>query len=278
MGILKDFKYHSPSTIQDAIGLLSSSGDALILGGGTIIFNNLKKAKKYPKDVIGLRRIEDLKGIKDCGKEVSIGAMTTVSEIIESELIGKNFPSLIRACSALGTTPIRNVATIGGNVSCRYSWVDLPSVLISLSAKVSIKGVSKQYTMGIDEFISKKLLEKFIITDIILPKPKNEKFVSEYFRHTRSMEVDVPVCALAFFACLEKKSFKEVRIVINTAVSSCVDAKALSSELEGRHFEDVDLASFKERVFSELKNCGLDENRIDYICNDFEILFKRLRG
>ena len=143
MALLKDFHYHTPETLHEALGILMKSKEPLLLAGGTFVLNYLKKSPKYPADVIGLKKIPSLRGISDSGDSVSIGAMTTIAELAESDLIRKHFPSFFQALRHLGTTPIRNMATIGGNVASRFFWVDLPAVLISLGARVCPKSYAK---------------------------------------------------------------------------------------------------------------------------------------
>jgi len=57
MGLLKDFKYYAPATLKEALGALKNARHPLVLGGGTFSLNHLKKAAKYPTDVIGLKKV-----------------------------------------------------------------------------------------------------------------------------------------------------------------------------------------------------------------------------
>ena len=269
MGLLKDFKYYTPATLKEALGLLKKSSRPLVLGGGTFSLNHLKKLDKYPTDVIGLKKVSALRGIKDSKGSVSIGAMATMAEIYASGIIRKNFPSLIEACSKLATTPIRNMATIGGNVASRFFWVDLPAVLISLGAKISIVTPGRERVISIQEFLGSRPPEKFILTKVILPKNDSLSF---YFRHTKTMPVDVPSLALAFFASLKKGKFSGVALVVNTAVSFPVKLKEVAAAMEGLRPKEVSLKSVTQALNKDAEKLRLDEYRLRCLAVDLELL------
>ncbi len=273
MSLLKDFKYYTPATLKEALGLLKKSRNSLILGGGTFSLNYLKKAAKYPTDVVGLKNVSALRGIKDSKGTVAIGAMTTISEICASAVIRKNFPSFVEACSKLATTPIRNMATIGGNVASRFFWVDLPAVLISLGAKISIAGPGKEKVVSVQEFLGSKPPEKYILTKVILPKSDSLSF---YFRHTKTMPVDVPSLALAFFASLNKGRFSGVVLVVNTTISFPIKLKEVAAAIEGLRPKEVSLKNVLRALNIDAQNLKLDEYRIHCLATDLESLLRIL--
>jgi CO/xanthine dehydrogenase FAD-binding subunit len=269
MGLLKDFKYYTPTTLKEALGALKKARHPLVLGGGTFSLNHLKKAAKYPSDVVGLKKVSALRGIKDSKGVVTIGAMATMAQIAVSGIIRKNFPSLVEACSKSATTPIRNMATIGGNVASRFFWVDLPAVLISLGAKVSIATPGKERVVSIKEFLGSKPPEKFILTKVVLPKSDSLSF---YFRHTKTMPVDVPSLALAFFASLKSGKLSGVALVVNTTVSFPVELKEVAAVMEGRSLRDVSLKSVTQALYKDAQKLKLDDYRLHCLATDLESL------
>jgi CO/xanthine dehydrogenase FAD-binding subunit len=269
MGLLKDFKYHAPATVQEALRLLQKSSSPLILAGGTFGLNYLKKSAKYPADVIVLRKITALKGVREEKKGVSIGAMTTIAELLVSDIIKKNFPSLSCACQHLATTPVRNMATIGGNVASRFYWVDLPAVLISLGAQVSLLASGGRKAMAVEDFLRQKPPAKFILTSFFLPK---KGLTSLYFRHTKAMAVDVPSLALAFSASAKGSLLKGVRLVVNTATSFPVELKSAEAVLEGREISKISFSALIEALNMDLKEAKLDEYRRHCLDIDLESL------
>lgn len=275
MSMLKDFKYHAPATVLEALRLLQKSRAPVLLAGGTFVLNHLKKAKNAPSDVIGLRKITKLCGIKDSGKDVAVGAMVTLSEVAASPLIRRHFPSFGLACQRAGTTPIRHMGTIGGNIASRFFWVDLPAVLLSLNARLILATARGAKTVSVGEFLAKKPSRKFILTTLLLPKAK---MTAHYFRHTRSMPVDIPVLGLAFSGCAADRGLCGVRIFVNTCVS-----KPLELRETARLFERTDIVSLALKdVFAGLEK-DLCDSRLDayhsvLLKADLEKLIGLLKG
>ena len=275
MGILKDFRYHSPKTVAETLKLLDRSKDAMLLAGGTFVLNHLKKAQRYPADVIGLKKITALKGIKVKPSGVSIGSMTTVAELTESKTLRQYFPSLAVACQKLATTPLRNMATIGGNVASRFFWVDLPAVLISLGAAVTLVSAKKKETISIQDFLKRSISKskKNLLTEILLPK---KTFRAFYFRHTKTMEVDIPTLALAFSSESHKTELKNVKVVVNTASSFPVDLKNTQAFFEAKQPKQIDEKGLMKSLHKDLELLKLDEYRKQCLCVDIENLLNLL--
>ncbi len=276
MPILKDFKFHSPQSLSAAAGLLGRSKAPMLLAGGTFSLNYLKKTAQYPTDVISLKKISALKGIKTQGKGVWIGAMTTMDELIVSKIVSGSFPSLFEAASRMGTTPIRNMATIGGNIASRFYWVDLPAVLISLGARVSLASKAKKTTIALEEFLASKPDKKAIVTGILLPQKERSAF---YFRHTRTaQEVDAPCLGLAFSALRKGSRLADARVVVNTSVSLPVVFRSMAAVLERTDIGALTLLVIEEALLKDAAGTKLDEYRLRLLAADLEKLLNILKG
>jgi xanthine dehydrogenase YagS FAD-binding subunit len=112
------FELFQPTDISGALDLVDRYGaDGWKLAGGQDSLDWLKDRAKRTKAVIDLTRIPEMKGIRETADGVEIGALTTLTEIDESELIRVKFGLLAEAASRVASPQIRNVGTIGGNVS-----------------------------------------------------------------------------------------------------------------------------------------------------------------
>jgi carbon-monoxide dehydrogenase medium subunit len=277
MPLLKDFDYHAPVSIDEALGLLRTSEKPLVLAGGTFVLNTLKKAAVYPTDVIGLRKIAPLHGIKDAAKDVTIGSMTTLAEVASSCVIREHFAVLAEAASCVATTPLRHMATIGGNVASRFFWVDLPAVLVALGAKVAWSGIKAKKILSIEDFLALTGHEaRGIATQIILPK---SGLGGIYFRHTQTMKVDVPLVAMAFVARRQANGVKDVRCIVNTTLSRPVRLAATASYFETKNMGAWKASEAAEALRSDLQHSKLDGYRLHCLCGDMEKLtetFKKI--
>jgi xanthine dehydrogenase YagS FAD-binding subunit len=122
MAVIRDvmpaFDLLQPSSIVDAQKLLEQHGaDAWVMAGGLDSFDWLKDRIKKPKVVVDLSGIEELKGIHATSEGIEIGAMTTLTEIVNHPFIKQHYSLLAQSAELVASPQIRNQGTIGGNLS-----------------------------------------------------------------------------------------------------------------------------------------------------------------
>jgi xanthine dehydrogenase YagS FAD-binding subunit len=122
MAVIRDvmpaFDLLQPNSVDDAQKLLQQHGaDAWVMAGGLDSFDWLKDRIKKPKVVVDLSGIEELRGVRAAGDGIEIGAMTTLTEVMNSPLVKQRFGLLAQGAELAASPQIRNQGTIGGNVS-----------------------------------------------------------------------------------------------------------------------------------------------------------------
>jgi len=122
MAVIRDvipvFELYQPASIDDAIKLLDKHGtDAWVLAGGLDSMDWLKDRIKRPKVVVDLSQIRELKGVREAGGGIEIGAMTPLTEIVKHPVVREKYSLLMEAAELVASPQIRNQGTIGGNVS-----------------------------------------------------------------------------------------------------------------------------------------------------------------
>jgi len=122
MAVIRDvmaaFELYQPGSVAEAQRLLEQHGsDAWVLAGGLDSFDWLKDRIKKPKAVIDLSGIEELRGVRTTADGVEIGAMTTLTEVVDHPIIKQKYDLLAQAAELVASPQIRNQGTIGGNVS-----------------------------------------------------------------------------------------------------------------------------------------------------------------
>lgn len=120
--MLKDmmtrFELYRPTALDDAFDLIDEYGSgAWLMAGGQDSLDWFKDRAKRPRAVVDLNRIDGLRGIRESGDGIEIGSLTTLTEIESSALVQQRYGLLARAASHVASPQIRNVGTIGGNVS-----------------------------------------------------------------------------------------------------------------------------------------------------------------
>jgi 4-hydroxybenzoyl-CoA reductase subunit beta len=122
---LPDFHYSQPKTVKEAIKVLADLGsDAMAVAGGTDVYPKMKRGQFTPSHLVSLRKIRELKGIRQTPEGVWIGAGESLTAVSGHRLIAKHFPALAHAAESVSTPQLRNMGTIGGNVlvdtRCNY--------------------------------------------------------------------------------------------------------------------------------------------------------------
>jgi xanthine dehydrogenase YagS FAD-binding subunit len=116
--VMPAFELFQPASVSDALGVLNRHGaDAWVMAGGMDTFDWLKDRIKKPKVVVDLGSVNELRGIKDAGGGLEIGAMTTLTTIANDAMVKERFPMLAAAALIVASPQIRNQGTLGGNVA-----------------------------------------------------------------------------------------------------------------------------------------------------------------
>jgi len=115
--VMPDMQLYQPAELDDALNLADRyAADGWILGGGQDTYGWLKDRAKQPQAMIDLNGIEALRGIRDSGDGIEIGALTTLREIIRDKDINRDYGLLADAAATVASPQIRNVGTLGGNL------------------------------------------------------------------------------------------------------------------------------------------------------------------
>src|SRR6266478_859447 len=118
MAVIRDvmpaFELFQPSTVAAAQKIIEQQGrDAWVLAGGMDSFDWLKDRIKKPKAVVDLSGIEELKGVRATGDGIEIGAMTTLTEVVQNPIVQQKYGLLTQAAEVVASPQIRNQGTIG---------------------------------------------------------------------------------------------------------------------------------------------------------------------
>jgi carbon-monoxide dehydrogenase medium subunit len=170
------FAYHRPASVKEAVSLLGSLGeDARAIAGGHSLIPMMKLRLASPAHLIDLAGVADLKGIREDGRDVVIGAMTTQHEVIESELLGKRIPILRETSFVIADPQVRYVGTLGGNVANGDPGNDMPAVMMCLNASYHAAGKSGERRIAARDFYQCAYFTALepgeIVTAIRIPAP-----------------------------------------------------------------------------------------------------------
>jgi carbon-monoxide dehydrogenase medium subunit len=147
------FDYHAPKTVGEAIGLLGSLGsDAKLLAGGHSLLPMMKLRFAQPAHLIDLNRIPELRGIREDGAVVVIGAMTVENELIDNPIVRARLPLLSEAAKLIADPQVRNRGTIGGDIAHGDPANDHPALSLALDATFVLEGPGGKRQVKADDF------------------------------------------------------------------------------------------------------------------------------
>jgi CO/xanthine dehydrogenase Mo-binding subunit/CO/xanthine dehydrogenase FAD-binding subunit len=143
-----------PASAEELREILEKAPDATVYAGGTDLLVKVRQGAISPGLLVCLDRIGEFKGARDEGDEVWIGACSTHGELLKDRSIARFFPVLIEALAVLGSPPIRNLGTIGGNIVTASPAGDALPALYVLGASLEISSSHGSRRVDIEDFIS----------------------------------------------------------------------------------------------------------------------------
>ncbi|MFY9557796.1 MAG: xanthine dehydrogenase family protein subunit M [Blastocatellia bacterium] len=140
--MILDVKVQSPATLAEVYAWLSKRDREMkIIAGGTDLMVLMNAHMLDAAEFLDIWRVDELRGIEDEGKTIRIGALTTYTQVINSDLIQQHAPALVAASRTIGAIQIQNRGTIGGNIVNASPAGDSLPVLAAYDAQIEIGSV-----------------------------------------------------------------------------------------------------------------------------------------
>jgi len=229
------FDYVAPTSVADALAALAEAGDdAKVLGGGQSLLPILRMRLNAPEKVIDLGRIEELRGITEDGDHIVIGAMTTYTDALASDLVRDHAAVLHAAIKEVADPQIRRRGTVGGALVHADPAGDVGAPALALDTEFVITGSGGERTVAASDFFvdlfETAVGEGELLTAIRIPKHTGwgahyEKFVR--VSHQWS------IVAVAATVRVEDGSIAEARIGLTNMGSTPLRASAVEAALVG---------------------------------------------
>lgn len=243
--IPREFAYHAPTTLPEALGLLQQFGDeAKLLAGGHSLLPMMKLRFASPSHLIDLGRISELKGIGLDNGTLVIGAMTTENEIIWSKLIQDKCPLLVEGARQISDPQVRYKGTIGGDISHGDPGNDHPALMLVLGASFVLRGASGERIVPADGFFRgtfDTLLDRGeIMTQIRIPVPASG---SGYcYSKLKRKTGDFAAAAAAVLLRMKGGLVDDARIALTNVGPTPLKVTKAQEALRGKKLDDAAIA------------------------------------
>ena len=243
--IPREFEYHAPKTLPDALTLLRQFGDeAKLLAGGHSLLPMMKPRFAQPSHLIDLGRIAELKGIREDGGHVVIGAMTTENEIIWSKLLQQRCPLLVEGARQISDPQVRYKGTIGGDISHGDPGNDHPALMVALNASFVLRGPGGERVVAADGFFLGTYVTQMkpdeIMTAIRIPVPAAGSGYA--YAKLKRKTGDFAAAAAAVLLRLKGGAVDDVRIALTNVGPTPLRAKKAEDALRGKRLDDAAIA------------------------------------
>ena len=230
------FEYVAPTTLEDALQALSEAGDdAKIIAGGQSLLPVLRMRLNAPEVVIDLGRIESLRGVRDDGDAIVIGAMTRHADVLTDPLVRENAFVITKAVEVLADPQVRHRGTFGGALAHADPAGDLGAPALALDAEFVVAGQGGTRTVAAEDFFvdlfTTALEDIEILTEVRIPKRAGwgahyEKFVRVAHQW--------PIVAVAAAVRVEGGTIAEARVGLTNMGSTPLRARAVEQALVGQ--------------------------------------------
>jgi len=230
------FDYLAPATVEEALSALAQHGDdAKIMAGGQSLLPVLRMRLNAPEMVIDLGKIESLRGIRDDGDAIVIGAMTPHVEVGSNDLVAEHAGLIAKAMEHLADAQIRHRGTFGGALAHADPAGDLGAPTLALGAQFVIAGSGGSRTVEADDFFV-DLFETAIGEDEILTEvriPKHTGWGSHYEKFVRVAH-QWPIVAVAAAVRVDGGTIAEARVGLTNMGSTPLRARSVEEALAGQ--------------------------------------------
>lgn len=277
---MRDFEYHEPATLDEAVALLQGChGKASLIAGGTDLLVQIKEHVRQPDHVINIKKIPGMNELEfDAHRGLRIGALTTTRAVEISPIVQQHYASLARAVTDFASIQVRNRATVVGNV-CRASpSADSLPPLIADNATLQIHGPAGKREVQIEDFFigagKTTLAEGEIVTHIQVPPPALHTG-KVYIKHGRRVQMELATVGVAVTLTLKGDTCSAVRIVLAAVAATPIRALGAEQALLGKRLDAATIAAAATAAMADARPISDVRASADYRRDMVGVLTRR---
>ncbi|MFS4105614.1 FAD binding domain-containing protein [Streptomyces sp. PD-S100-1] len=195
------FDYVRPDTLEEAVRVLAEAGEeAKVLAGGQSLLPLLRLRLAFPELVVDVGRIPGLRGVREDGDTMVIGALTTHHDVVHDPLVRRYAGLLAQATETVADPAVRHRGTLGGSLAHADPAGDLPAVALALDAELVAVGPGGRRSVPAGEFFADYLQTALapdeLLVEVRVPKREGWGFRYEKFHRVSQSWAMVGVAAL----------------------------------------------------------------------------------
>jgi CO/xanthine dehydrogenase FAD-binding subunit len=227
----------SPRTLADAYSLLSDAPARPIAGGTDLMVALTGELGEPPERVLDLWRLGELRGIAVDGGAISLGALTTYTEIRRSALCREHLPALVEAAATIGAAQIQNRGTLGGNIAWASPAGDTLPVLLALDASIVCGSARGERAVPSQAFWTgyrqTALAADELVVRVRIPLAAGRETRFRKVGTRRAQSISKVVLALSYRDAGQAAPWTDVRLALGSVAPTPIRARATEASLEG---------------------------------------------
>ena len=272
------FAYARPTTVDEALQALADGGeDVKVLAGGQSLLPVMRLRLAAPETVVDLGRIPELRGIRDDGDAIVIGAMTTHSDVLADPLVAQYAPLVAQATETVADRQVRHRGTFGGALAHADPAGDLPAVALALDAEFVVAGSGGRRTVPAAEFfvdyLTTALADGELLVEVRIPKLAGS-WGMHYEKFNRVAQA-WSIVAVAAAVRRENGHIAEARIGLTNMGPTPLRAGAAEAALAGADATDEAIAAAAARAAEGTEPSSDLNGQADYRRHLAQVLTRR---
>ncbi|MEF9894603.1 MAG: xanthine dehydrogenase FAD-binding subunit XdhB [Clostridia bacterium] len=252
-------KIYEANSVREAIALLTEHPEAKVIAGGSDVLIKIREGKMAGCTLVSIYGLDELRGVTMLEDgTVRIGALTSFSDVAKDPIIQRTVPVLADAVSQVGGPQIRNIGTIGGNVSNGVTSADSASTLFAFNAHLEIEGPDGVRVTPIGEhYVSAgkvNLRQGDILRAILIRKADYEGHFGHYIKYSMRKAMDIATlgCAVVVQLDEEKQTLSDVRLAFGVAGPIPMRCPGAERAAIGKRLCEETLDAFAENALAEV--------------------------
>ena len=295
-----DFEYFEPATLENALDLIKKKGSRIIAGGSDLLVQ-MKTGNVKPQTLVNILGLKELDFIslygmgngKGSGKGLEIGAAAQLYKIEENNQIQRNYAALFEAVKCIGSTQIRNMATMAGNICNASPGADTLPPLIVFGAEVVIRrltgqgGIAERRVAAADFCTAPGttvLAEGEMVTAILIPRISQGS--GSAFKRLSRVVLDLAKISCALYLERQGEICTVVRVAIGAAAPTVIRARLVEETLTGKRItkkllsESAGLVTGDISPITDIRSTSQYRNQVApvLIADTFEQAWQRSGG
>ena len=255
-GHVPSYQLITPSSLPDALAALARGpGVWRPFAGGTDLMVLLEAGKLPQKNYLNIWNLADLRGIEASAEHVTLGALTTYTEVQSHAILREEFPMLCQAASETGGLAIQNRGTLGGNIVNASPAADSPPALLAYDAEVELVATTGSRWVSYESFHT-GYKQTVMRPDELLTRirlPRNSGKLIHYYRKvgTRKAQAISKIC-LAATARVNAGKLDHIRIALGSVAPVPLRCPKTEGVLQGATLDEITIAKARTALSQEI--------------------------